>query len=74
MISFIKDKSFSKTFLRIIQKKNVYPVHKPSTVDYIMFNFDEFLFISKFVWRALLKKAAIYVVKKSWSGIAQRNK
>jgi hypothetical protein len=35
------------------------PVHTPAAVDYIMFNFGEFLSISNFV----LKKAAIYGVK-----------
>jgi hypothetical protein len=50
-------KSFSKNFLRI-QKKNVYPVHKPAAVDYIMFNFDEYLSISKFVWRAFIKESS----------------
>jgi hypothetical protein len=40
-ISVCLYKSFSKIFLRI-QKKNVYPVHKPAAVDYIMFNFGYF--------------------------------
>jgi hypothetical protein len=36
---------------------------------------DEFLSIINFVWRAFIKECrAIYVVKTSWSGIAQRNK
>jgi hypothetical protein len=37
-------------------KKNVYPVSKPAAVDYIMFNFGEFLSISNFVWRAFIKE------------------
>jgi hypothetical protein len=47
-----------------------------AAVDYIMFNFDNFS-ISNFVWRqVLLKKAAMYGVKKSnfCSGTDQRNK
>jgi hypothetical protein len=34
-----------------------------------MFNFDEFLSVSNFVWRALLNKAAIYGVKKTASSL-----
>jgi hypothetical protein len=47
-----------------------------AAVDYIMFNFDNFS-ISNFVWRqVLLKKAAMYGVKKSnfCSGMDHRNK
>jgi hypothetical protein len=46
-----------------------------AAVDYIMFNFDNFS-ISNFVWTVLLKKAAMYGVKKSsfCSGTDQRNK
>jgi hypothetical protein len=51
-------KSVSKTFIRI-QKKN-YPV--PDAVDFIMFNFGEFLAI--LYGELLLNKSAIYGVKK----------
>jgi hypothetical protein len=46
-----------------LQNTKNYPVHKPAAVDYIMFNFGEFLFISNFVWRTFIKES-IYVVKK----------
>jgi hypothetical protein len=46
-----------KIFLRI-QKTNVYPVYKPAAVDYIMFNFCEFLSISNFVLRAFIKESS----------------
>jgi hypothetical protein len=36
-------------------QKNVYPVHTPAAVDYIIFNFGDFLSISNFVWRAFTK-------------------
>jgi hypothetical protein len=39
-------------------KKNSYPVHKPAAVDYIIFNFGEFLCISNFVWRAFIKESS----------------
>jgi hypothetical protein len=46
-------------------KKNVYPVHTPAAVDYIMFNFVDFLSsLLEILYRELLlKKAAIYGVK-----------
>jgi hypothetical protein len=37
-----------------IYKKNVYPIHKPAAVDYVMFNYGEFLSISDFVWRVFI--------------------
>jgi hypothetical protein len=49
-----------------LRTQNVYPEHNQAAVYYIMFNFGEFL--SKLVisnGELLLKKAAIYVVKKS---------
>jgi hypothetical protein len=67
-------KSFSKIFLRI--QKNVYQVHKPAAVNYIiMFNYGEFLSMSNFVWRAFIKESKPWVKIKMcfWSWIAQRN-
>jgi hypothetical protein len=43
------------------KKKNVYPVHKPAAVDYIMLNLGEFLSSSNFVWRA----SDDYITKKT---------
>jgi hypothetical protein len=59
--------SFLKVFLKSFfeHKKNVYPVHTPAAVDYILFNFGEFLSISNFVWRAFIKQSSHhYGVKK----------
>jgi hypothetical protein len=46
-------------------KKNVSPVHTPAAVDYIMFNFVDFLSsLLEILYRELLlKKAANYGVK-----------
>jgi hypothetical protein len=52
-ISFIK--VFLKSFFEY--HKNVYPEYTPAAVDYIMFNFGEFLSISSFVWRAFIKQS-----------------
>jgi hypothetical protein len=61
-------------FFSKICSKNVYPVHKPSVDDCIIFNFGAFLCISNFVWRAFINESSHLCCKKSWSGIAQRNK
>jgi hypothetical protein len=55
-IYFIK--VFLKSFFEF-KKKMFIPVHKPDAVDYIIFNFGEFLSISYFVWRTFIKQSSI---------------
>jgi hypothetical protein len=65
-ISFIK--VFLKSFFEN-KKKNVYPVHTPAAVDYIMFNFGEYVSIRIFVWRAFIKQSSYLWSKKRAFGV-----
>jgi hypothetical protein len=76
-ISFHSSQNLKKLFLLLLSdlklrkiKKNVYPVHKPAAVDYIIYIYLQILTLVNFYLlvilygELLLKKAAIYVVKK----------
>jgi hypothetical protein len=77
-VKYLCDHHRSFCFLALLKKcENVvhYNNQAAAAVDYIMFNFDNFS-ISILYGQVLLKKAAMYVVKKSsfCSGTDQRNK